>query len=161
MGIEPHTNLKNSAPIVVGYVPNDEGRAAFAAAIVEARKSDTHLLLVNSAHGGSYTDSQLATEHELQDLVDQGTASGIHVEVRQLPHGADPTDSVLDAIEETGAQMLVIGMRRRSPVGKLFLGSTAQTLLLHSPVPVLSVKADPSNNRRDSDTARTTSKDQP
>jgi nucleotide-binding universal stress UspA family protein len=38
--------------------------------------------------------------------------------------------------------MLVIGARRRSPVGKALVGSVAQTLILDADLPVLVVKAD-------------------
>ena len=52
----------------------------------------------------------------------------------------DPVDAVLDDIEEHHAQRLVIGVKRRSPVGKAFLGSVSQRLLLEAPIPVLAVK---------------------
>ena len=44
-------------------------------------------------------------------------------------------------MERVGADLLVIGARRRSPVGKAFLGSVTQEVLLDSAVPVLVVKA--------------------
>jgi nucleotide-binding universal stress UspA family protein len=39
------------------------------------------------------------------------------------------------------AELLVIGARRRTPVGKLFMGSVTQSIILHADVPVLVVKA--------------------
>ena len=54
---------------------------------------------------------------------------------------ADPVEAVLDELERRpDVTRLVIGVRRRSPVGKALLGSTSQRLLLESPVPVLAVK---------------------
>lgn len=55
-------------------------------------------------------------------------------------HGADIVDAFTSAIEETGARLVVIGMRRRSPVGKLMMGSDVQRLLLTLDVPILAVK---------------------
>jgi nucleotide-binding universal stress UspA family protein len=54
----------------------------------------------------------------------------------------DPADAVLDHIEEYGARRLVIGVKRRSPLGKAILGSISQRLLLEAPIPVLAVKLD-------------------
>lgn len=128
-------------PVVVGYLPTDEGRAAFSAALAEADQRNTSVLLVNSAHGGAFMDSQLATDSDLESLVDAGAEQGIIVIVRQFPTAPDPAEAVLQAIDDTNAGLLVIGLRRRSAVGKLLLGSTAQSLLMQAPIPVLTVKA--------------------
>ena len=42
---------------------------------------------------------------------------------------------------EDGASMLVIGLRRRTSVGKFLMGSSASMILMQSPCPVLAVKA--------------------
>ena len=52
----------------------------------------------------------------------------------------DPADAVLDEIKEHDVTRLVIGIKRRTPVGKALLGSVSQRLLLDSPVPVVAVK---------------------
>lgn len=51
-----------------------------------------------------------------------------------------PADVILGEIEAHHATRLVIGVKRRTPVGKALLGSFSQQLLLHAPIPVLAVK---------------------
>lgn len=57
------------------------------------------------------------------------------------PRGRDATGDLLDVAEEVDATLIVVGIKHRSPVGKLFLGSAAQHLLLEAAAPVLAVKA--------------------
>ena len=52
------------------------------------------------------------------------------------------SDHVLAVAEETEAELIVIGLRRRTPVGKLILGGSAQRILLDASCPVLAVKVD-------------------
>ena len=66
-------------------------------------------------------------------------ASGVPHEVRQ-PMGSDVGDQVLALAEEVDASLIVIGLRRRSPVGKLIMGSVAQRILMGAHCPVLAVK---------------------
>ncbi|MGK5115459.1 universal stress protein [Geodermatophilus sp. CPCC 205506] len=57
------------------------------------------------------------------------------------PEGFDTADALLGLADELGASLLVIGSRRRRPIGKVVLGSTVQQVLLKSLIPVLVVKA--------------------
>ncbi len=129
--------------IVVGYVPRAEGRAARRRAAEEARLRSTRLVVINSNRGGSHLDDEDAVRHEreLVEVREQLAREGIEHEVRQLVRGLDPADDLIAVAEEVGADFIVIGLRRRTPVGKLILGSNAQRILLDAPCPVLAVKA--------------------
>jgi nucleotide-binding universal stress UspA family protein len=47
----------------------------------------------------------------------------------------------LNAADDVGADLIVIGPRRRSPVGELLMGSSSQQVLLGADCPILAVKA--------------------
>lgn len=53
----------------------------------------------------------------------------------------DPPVAILDEAERLAASLVVIGSRKRSPVGKFLLGSTTQRVLLDAHAPVLVIKA--------------------
>jgi nucleotide-binding universal stress UspA family protein len=127
--------------IVVGYVPKPEGRAALQRGIEEARLRNGRLVVLNSAKGDAYVDPRFASVQDLEIVKSQLDSSGVEHEVRQPVSGREPADEVVKLAEETQAELIVIGMRRRSPLGKLVLGSTAQRVLLDAPCPVLAVKA--------------------
>ena len=130
--------------IVVGYVPRAEGKAALRRAAEEARLRNTRLVVINSSQGGSHFDAEDAIGHEreLTELRAELDAAGIENEVRQLVRGLDPAEDLIAVANETAADFIVIGLRRRTPVGKLILGSNAQRILLEAPCPVLAVKAE-------------------
>jgi nucleotide-binding universal stress UspA family protein len=125
--------------IVVGWMPNPYGRAAVAQAIVEARNRGHRLVVVNATKGDAIVDERYAGDGDLAALERELEASGVPHEIRQSM-GADVGDQVLAAAEEVSASLVVIGLRRRSPVGKLLLGSVAQRILLGAGCPVLAVK---------------------
>jgi nucleotide-binding universal stress UspA family protein len=129
--------------IVVGFVPRAEGRAALRRAAEEARLRSTRLVVINSSRGGRELDDEDAvrSEKELAEVRATLDTEGIEHEVRQLVRGNDPAEDLIAVAEETGADFIVIGLRRRTPVGKLILGSNAQRILLEAPCPVLAVKA--------------------
>jgi len=129
--------------IVVGYVPKPEGEAALRLAAEEAELRDASLVVVNSHRGGRDlgNEESVRTDAHLDNVRAQLTAAGIEHEVRYLVRGMDPADDLVAVAEEVSADVIIIGLRRRSPVGKLILGSNAQRVLLDAPCPVLAVKA--------------------
>jgi nucleotide-binding universal stress UspA family protein len=130
--------------IVVGYVPKPEGRAALQRAVEEATLRSARLVVINSARGGREFDSDDAvrSDAELAEVRRRLDAAGVPFEVRQLVRGNEVSEDLIAVAGEYSADMIVIGLRRRSPVGKLILGSNAQSILLDAPCPVLAVKAD-------------------
>ncbi len=131
------------SPIVVGYVETAEGRAALDRAIAEASQRGARLIVINSHKGGTSLDRDTAME--LDENMDGVHTilhdAGIEHEVRQLVRGVDPAEDLVAVADEVDADLIVIGLRRRSPVGKLILGSNAQQVLLEASCPVLAVKA--------------------
>lgn len=121
--------------VVVGYVPTKEGAAALRRAAAEASVRQTPLVVVDSAHADGADQGPDARE-QLAGLAEQD----VSYEVRTLAPGADATDELLRIAEDESADLLVIGLRRRSPVGKLILGANAQRILLDAACPVLAVK---------------------
>jgi nucleotide-binding universal stress UspA family protein len=129
--------------IVVGYVPKPEGKAALERAAEEAKLRSSRLVVVNSHRGGREFDSDDAIESEaqLEEVRTQMAGHGVEFDIRQLVRGMDPAEDLVNVANEVDADLIVIGLRRRSPVGKLILGSNAQRVLLDAPCPVLAVKA--------------------
>ncbi|MEJ7706071.1 MAG: universal stress protein [Nocardioidaceae bacterium] len=129
--------------IVVGYVPKPEGFAALRASAEEAKLRGSNLVVVNSHRGGREFDADDAvqTESQLEEVRSQLRDAGVEHEVRQLVRGFDPAEDLINVASEVAADLIVIGLRRRTPVGKLILGSNAQRILLDAPCPVLAVKA--------------------
>ncbi len=129
--------------IVVGYLTSPEGEAALETGLREAGVRDAKLLLVLSGTGVG----QSAVDHEADELRDRLDAAEVTYEVRRLARSRDVADDILATAEETNAQLIIVGLRRRTAVGKLFLGSTAQRILLDATCPVLGVKPPGSTGR--------------
>lgn len=132
-------------------VAHQSGRASepvLAAAVAEAALRNTSLTVVHVV-----TSKDLDTEEALTsgigDLV-AAAAEGqgvpglewqVVVATSEASTIDDTAGAVLEAVERSGADLLVIGARRRSPVGKAFLGSVTQSILLDSALPVLVVRS--------------------
>ena len=125
--------------IVVGYSADPFGRAALEHGIAEAKLRNSSLHVVNSTAGDAYVDAKFAQPTEVHDIEERLANCGVAYELSQ-PVGVDAAHELLTAMDRDDAELLVIGIRHRNPVGKLLLGSVAQQLLLECPKPVLAVK---------------------
>jgi nucleotide-binding universal stress UspA family protein len=127
--------------ILVGYVPTPEGTAALAAATQRALRKGSHLAVLNTGNEGNYADPVYASEADIDALDAELTRLGVDHSIIRPNDDLTAAESILDHAEHLKAELVVIGVRRRSPVGKLVTGSTAQSVLLNADCPVLAVKA--------------------
>ncbi len=129
--------------IVAGFLTSPEGRAALERAIEEAKLRDAELLIVHSMRGGERDELEnvLTYREAFEDLEKQLADENVNYRLVEYARGNAPSEDLLQAATDENADLLVIGIRRRSAVGKLILGSNAQDILLHADCPVLAVKA--------------------
>ncbi len=107
------------------------------AAIGEAALRKTALQIMGPVAG----EASAEAESDIRNAIATAAAAGVQASLRPN-EGTDAADFMIDASYEEDVELIVIGVRRRSPVGKLFLGSTAQRVILEAGCPVTAVKAD-------------------
>lgn len=125
--------------VVVAYSADKFGEAALEHGAAEAARGQDRLIVVNVTKGDAYVDTRYAGEVATADL--QGRLDGLEVEaeLRQVM-SPDVAEEILDVANAENARLVVVGIRRRTPLGKLVLGSVAQHVILDAECPVLAVK---------------------
>ena len=126
--------------VVVGYVPTSEGDAALDAAVAHARPRDLRLVVVLSERGHRLGTEGAELQGQADELRRRLDETGVRYDVRLTTRGRDVAEDIIGVATGEECELIVIGLRRRSPVGKLLLGSNAQRILLDAPCPVLAVK---------------------
>lgn len=128
--------------ILVGALPSREGRAALRVAVDEClvRGTDLDVVATTAEGPGFDDDDKAAWEGRLRQAEERLTGAG-HKVVTHDSGDDDMAQALVSRADSLGSDLIVIGLRRRSPVGKLLLGSNAQRVLLEAGCPVLAVKA--------------------
>lgn len=130
--------------LVVGFIDTPEGWAAVRYAATEAKTREARLVVVNSMRGGRHDDQE--DYREVQEAVDSLnrllSESGVDSEVVEYVRGNSPSRDLIEASKEFDADLIVIGIRRRTATGKALLGSNALDILHDADLPVVCVKAD-------------------
>lgn len=128
--------------ILVGYDGSNSAKDALALAKKHATAFKAELIVVTSLTGGSVTHAvevEQATEslESAKKMIDD---EGIPVETKLLVRGMTPGEDLVDYAKEKAIDEIVIGIKRRSKVGKLLFGSNAQYIIIKAPCPVVTVK---------------------
>jgi nucleotide-binding universal stress UspA family protein len=126
--------------VLVGYVPTPLGEATLRAGVEEARRRSEPLVVVNMSRDDVLVDAHRAASDDLARVERDVTELGVEVEVVRIEEGGDPATAIVAAADERAASVIVIGLRHRTPVGKLIMGSAAQRILIDAKCPVLAVK---------------------
>lgn len=127
--------------ILVAYVPRPEGEAALNKGIEIAKRRGEHLVVVNASAGGNKADPSAVDVVDAERVEAILKNSGLNAEFKQWVRGKSAVEEIEGLVNSMPVSVLIIGLRKRSPVGKLIMGSVAQELLLSVSCPVLAVKA--------------------
>jgi nucleotide-binding universal stress UspA family protein len=128
--------------IVVGYLSSERGNAALELGISEAKLRDTELVVVHSLHGAGVDDDEdvVASDRELETIDEMLSKEGIIYSIRNYVRGNSPAEDIVEAAQEFGGELIVIGLRQRTSAGKFLLGSNAHDILMSAPCPVLTIR---------------------
>jgi nucleotide-binding universal stress UspA family protein len=127
--------------ILVAYVARPEGQAALEKGMEIAKRRNERLMVVNASPGGAKEDASMIDAQEVERIEKLLRSAGLDAEFKQFVRGKSAVEEIEAMVESLQVSLLIIGLRKRSPVGKLIMGSVAQELLLSVSCPVLAVKA--------------------
>lgn len=127
--------------VLVAYAPRPEGQAALDKGLEIAKRRNEHLIVVNAGPGGTKEDLSVADAQDAERVQELLAKSDLNAEFKQFVRGKSAVSEIEALVDSQQVSVLVIGLRKRSAVGKLILGSVAQDILLSVSCPVLAVKA--------------------
>jgi nucleotide-binding universal stress UspA family protein len=135
--------------VVVGYLAGKSGRSSLHLAVEAAHVLNTSLVVLTvvprpwmtpspariDAEYAAWADQLGADSHrEAKGFLDR-IAEGLDVSYRKVANRTGG-EGLVEAAEELGAQVLVVGSSPNGALGQVVLGSTTDWLLHSSPVPV-------------------------
>ena len=127
--------------IIVAYAPRSEGRAALEKGIEIANRRKEPLLVVNAISGDKQNDPSFANSGDVEDVEKRLAQSGVKGQFKGFVRGKNAVDEIVELAESPDVTLVVVGLRKRSPVGKLIMGSVSRDIILSVRCPVLAVKA--------------------
>lgn len=128
--------------ILVGYENSNVANHALEVAIKHARAFNAQLIVVTSMKGGPEVPRKTfdLAEKTLERAKSAVKKEGIACDTRLSVQGLAPGEDLVEIAEKNDVEEIVIGVKRRSKVGKMIFGSNAQYIILKAPCPVVAVK---------------------
>ena len=129
--------------IMVGYDGSIEAKDALKLAQKHAKAFDSKIMVVKSVtrkHPLDYSVIQAAEENLEREIRNQLNGDKTRYETRLVVSSRSTGENITWSAELENIDEIIIGARKRSKVGKLLLGSTAQYVVLHAPCPVITIK---------------------
>ena len=128
--------------IMVGYDDSKVAKDALNIAMRNAQAFNARVHIVTSLVSGvdvskkEFDRIEKKLEYAESLFKDKKIPCKTHLLVRGLQAGED----LIKLANETNIDEIVIGVKRRSKVGKFLFGSTTQYIILHATCPVVTIK---------------------
>jgi len=128
--------------IMVCYDGSNVSKDALTLALKHAKSFNASVDVVTSRTKGTkyQLEDIITTENELEYAKELLTKENISCETHLLIRGMSPGEDLVQFARENQTDEIIIGVKKRSKVEKIIMGSTAQYVILQAPCPVVSVK---------------------
>jgi len=128
--------------ILVGYDGSNVAKEALRLARRHALAFGASVDIVTSMERGTEGEQEAieAAERGLEWAKTLYDEKKVACKTHLLIRGLAPGEDLVEFAKENGVDEIIVGVKRRSKVGKLLMGSTAQFVILQAPCPVVSVK---------------------
>jgi nucleotide-binding universal stress UspA family protein len=128
--------------LMICYDDSQNAQRALEEGLKVARQWCSTVYITTSIEKGMEKDLAFikAAEEQLSDAKARFTRESILCETDILHHAQSPGDDLIDYAVKNKVEVIIIGIKKISKVGKMLFGSTAQQVILDAPCPVLTVK---------------------
>ncbi len=128
--------------ILVGLDGSSQSFRALEFALEEGKLRGKKVVAIHSLYGGTKTDEEDIQRGEeiLRRAEEMAKEYGVDIETHLLVRGKSPGEDILEFAEEIGAEIIVLGMKRRRSIEEMILGSAARYVVNHANQPVVLVK---------------------
>lgn len=127
--------------ILVGFDGSALSQRALTVAQKRAKAMNAQLFVFTSAHNGNLdAPANSRLESGLKDAEMMCQACGLDCEIEMSEQKLSAAEDLIRFANENQVDEIIIGLRRRSKIGKLLFGSTSRHVLLEAPCPVMIVK---------------------
>jgi len=128
--------------IMVGYDGSNAAKNALTLAKIHAKAFKAKVYILSSMVKGSerHVEEIRNTEHELEYIKSQFEEENISCETHLLIRGLTPGDDLVQFAKDNNADEIIVGIEKKSKVGKFVFGSNAQYVILEAHCPVVTVK---------------------
>ena len=128
--------------ILVGYDGSNSGKEALDLAKNHAMAFKGEVDVITSMLKG--TEKERADMDQAKRSLEYAEAllkeNNIPCKTHLLIRGLTPGEDLVEFAKENNIDEIIVGVKRRSKVGKLLMGSTAQYVILNAHCPVVTVK---------------------
>jgi len=127
--------------ILVGYEESKVAEEALKEALKQARafNADLFIVAVLEQSRELQKDDIEAVEDKLEKLKRSHNINDLVCETSATVSFQSPGEYLVEFAQDNNIDEIVIGVKRRSKVGKLVFGSNAQFVILSAPCPVITV----------------------
>jgi nucleotide-binding universal stress UspA family protein len=128
--------------ILVGYDGSNSAKAALKLARKHALAFGATVEVITSMEKGTENEQQAIEDAErgLEWAKSMFSEKQVACKTHLLIRGLAPAEDLVEFAKESNVDEIIVGVKRRSKVGKLLMGSTAQFVILQAPCPVVTVK---------------------